>query len=417
MQGANHPDIHLLRRIRSLSQFDDGQLQKLATTLHIETATAGSCLVELGSTENSSLYLVQGALQGSTHDRQQIRFNGSEDGEIYPVAGIRPSMYRIVAEDEARFIKLYPEQLGEFARREIDPEPAEGADPFAIDDTAEQSMFEIQLFNDLLAGNLVLPSLPDVAQRIQQAYADNLVTPGTVGVIIQSDPVITAKMIMVANSALYRGHAAIESLQQAVVRLGLENTRKLVMSYVVKDLFNSKTSAMKTQMQAAWKNSVHVASLSRLLADRLDRFDVEQAQLAGLVHGIGEVAILQYAQQNDELRNDPVRLRQAVVTLRPQVTGMLLQEWNFAPDMVDVGQQCGDWFRNPADTPDLCDLVLIARYHAMIGSAEQKNLPPIAALPAFAKLGMGGLAIDEILEFLKKSRDKIRMIEAHLGSL
>ena len=278
-------------------------------------------------------------------------------------------------------------------------------------------MFQIQLFKDLLAGELKLPSLPDVAQRIQQAFADNLVTAQTVGVIIQSDPVITAKMIMVANSALYGGRAPIETLQQAVVRLGLENTRKLVMTFVVKELFNSETLTMRSHMRAVWKHSQHVASLCRLLAGQLDGFDVEQAQLAGLVHDIGEVAILQYAQQNETLRNNPEKLLEAVKSLRPQITGMLLQQWNFGAEFVTVGEEGEEWFRNPSDQPDLCDLVLIAQYHAMIGTPKQRSLPPIAALPAFAKLGMGNLAIEQGIEFMKTSRDKINSIEAHLGSI
>lgn len=416
MQGTNHPDINDLRRIRSLSQFNDQQLQHLAASMQIETADPGACLIEIGSCEKSSFYLVEGVLRGITHDQQETRFVCTSDSELEPIAQIRPSIYRVVAEEPVRFFRLYADQLADFARHEIEDQPRADNELFVIDETTEQSMFKIQLFKDLLAGDLKLPSLPDVAQRIQQAFADNLVTPETVGVIIQSDPVITAKMIMVANSALYGGRAPIESLKQAVVRLGLENTRKLVMTYVVKDLFNSKTSEMKTHMQTVWKHSMHVASLCRLLADRLDGFDAEQAQLAGLVHDIGEVAILQYAQQNEELRENPEKLLEAVKSMRPQITGMLLQEWNFGPEFISVGQECDDWFRNPADRPDLCDLVLIAQYHAMIGTPQQRNLPPIAALPAFAKLGMGKLEIEEIVEFLKKSRDKIKSIEANLES-
>lgn len=417
MQGTSHPDINSLRRIRCLSQFNDQQLQELATGLQIETANSGACLVELGSCEKSSLFLVEGVLRGITHDQQETHFACTSDGELHPIAQVRPSTYRIVAEEPVRFFRIYSEQLTDFARHKIEDEAEADAELFVIDETTEQSMFGIQLFKDLIAGDLKLPSIPDVAQRIQQAFADNLVTPETVGVIIQSDPVITAKMIMVANSALYGGRAPIESLQQAVVRLGLEQTRKLVMTYAVKDLFNSETSEMKAHMQAVWKHSMHVASLCRVLADHLEGFDVEQAQLAGLVHDIGEVAILQYAQQNDELRENPEKLLETVKSMRPQITGMLLQEWNFSPEFISVGQQSEDWFRNPTDSPDLCDLVLIAQYHAMIGTPQQRNLPPIAALPAFAKLGMGNLAIEEIIEFLKQSRDRIRSIEAHLGSL
>ena len=417
MVDTTHPDIASLRRIRSLSQFNDQQLENLATSLQIETAGPGQCLIDLGSCEKFSLYLVEGALRAITQDQQEIRFAYADDGELSPLAQIRPSMYRVVADEAVRFFRLYSDQLADFARHEIEGEPEDGIELVEIDQATEQSMFQIQLFKDLLAGKLKLPSLPDVALRIQQAFADNLVTAETVGVIIQSDPVITAKMIMVANSALYGGLAPIESLQQAVVRLGLENTRKLVMTYVVKELFNSETSEMRSHMHAVWKHSQHVASLCRLLAGRLDGFDVEQAQLAGLVHDIGEVAILQYAQQHEELRDNPEKLLEAVKSMRPQITGMMLEQWNFGPEFVTVGEGCEEWFRNPSDQPDLCDLVLIAQYHAMIGTPEQRSLPPIAALPAFAKLGMGNLAIEQIIEFMKTSRDKIKSIEAHLGSL
>jgi HD-like signal output (HDOD) protein len=224
-------------------------------------------------------------------------------------------------------------------------------------------------------------------------------------------------MIMFSNSALYGGRAPIESLQQAVVRLGLENTRKLVMTCMVQDLFNSATSEMKMHMHLVWKHSQHVASLCRLLAEQLDGFDVEQAQLAGLVHGIGAVAILQYAQQHEEMRDNSEKLLEAVKLMRPQITGMMLDQWKFGPEFVTVGEECEEWFRNPTDEPDLCDLVLIAQYHAMIGTPKQRSLPPIAALPAFAKLGMGNLKIEQIIEFMKTSRDKIKSIEAHLGSV
>jgi HD-like signal output (HDOD) protein len=417
MPGTSHPDITSLRRIRSLSQFNDQQLENLAKSLQIEAADPGQCLIDLGSCEKFSLFLVEGALRAITHDQQETRFAYTDDGELFPIAQTRPSMYRVVADTPVRFFRLYSDQLAEFARHQIEDEPGADIGLVEIDQNTEQSMFQIQLFKDLLAGDLKLPSLPDVAQRIQQAFADNLVTAETVGVIIQSDPVITAKMIMVANSALYAGRVQIESLQQAVVRLGLENTRKLVMAYAVSELFRSETLVMKSHMRAVWKHSQHVASLCRLLAGQLDGFDAEQAQLAGLVHDIGEVAILQYAQQNEELRDNPEKLLEAVKSMRPQITGMLLEQWNFGPEFVSVGEESEEWFRNPADKPDLCDLVLIAQYHAMIGTPQQRSLPPIAALPAFAKLGMGNLAIEQIIEFIKKSRDKIKLIESHLGSL
>ena len=415
MAGVTHPDITDLKRIRSLSQFDDDQLTRLSRKLELQMAGKNVCLLEHGCSDNYGLYLISGAADATTQDERVIRFEGSPDGELVPIAQLRPSMYRVVATEPVHYLKIYSDQLTEFAQR-LDNDTTE-IDVVEIDQSDEENALTIQLFQDLMSGELKLPSLPNVAQRIQQAFADDAVNAEKICTIIQSDPAITAKLIMIANSALYGGQAKIESLQQAVVRLGHETTRKQVMTYAVKELFKGKTSAMKSQMQNLWKHSQHVACLCRLMANHLEGFDVEQAQLAGLIHDLGEVAILHYAQENDELISNPDLLLDAVKKLRSQITGMLLKQWNFGSEFVTVGEECEDWFRNPGDQPDLCDLVLIAQYHAFIGTPEMKQLPPVQTLPAFAKLGMADLGVEQIMDFLKRSRTEIEAIEAHLGAI
>ena len=415
MEGASHPEITDLKRIRSLSQFDDAQLTSLAGKLELQHASKNSCLIERGCSESFSLYLIAGRLDATSQDENVTRFESDPASELFPIAQIRPSMYQVVAAEPVTYLKIYASQLTEFAQR-LENSDVE-MDVVEIEQSDEENALTIQLFQDLVSGNLKLPSLPNVAQRIQQAFADDAVNAESICTIIQADPAITAKLIMIANSALYAGQASIESLQQAVVRLGLETTRKQVMTYAVKELFQGKTSAMKAHMQKLWKHSQHVACLCRLMAGHLKRFDLEQAQLAGLIHDLGEVAILQYAQENEELIDNPELLLKAVKKLRPQITGMLLNQWNFGPEFVTVGEECEDWFRNPGDQPDLCDLVLIAQYHAYIGTAEMKGLPPVPSLPAFAKLGMGDLDVKQIIEFLKRSRNEIQAIEAHLSAI
>ena len=415
MGGGSHPQIADLKRIRSLSQFDDAQLTSLAGKLELQHASKNSCLIERGCSESFSLYLIAGTLNATSQDENVTRFESNPASELFPIAQIRPSMYQVVASEPITYLKIYASQLTEFAQR-LDNSDDE-MDVIEIEQSDEENALTIQLFQDLVSGNLKLPSLPSVAHRIQQAFADDAVNAESICTIIQADPAITAKLIMISNSALYGGQASIESLQQAVVRLGLETTRKQIMTYAVKELFQGKTSAMKAHMQKLWKHSQHVACLCRLMANHLKGFDLEQAQLAGLIHDLGEVAILQYAQDNEELIGNSALLLKAVKKLRPQITGMLLNQWNFGPEIVTVGEECEDWFRNPADQPDLCDLVLIAQYHAYIGSDDMKGLPPVPTLPAFAKLGMADLDVRQIIEFLKRSRNEIQAIESHLGAI
>jgi HD-like signal output (HDOD) protein len=321
----------------------------------LQNAAKNTCLIEHGCTDNFSLYLLTGTLDATAHDDRLTRFAASSDGELLPIAQIRPSIYRVVASEPVQYIKIFADQLTEFAQR-LHPDNGEMG-VVEIEQSAEESSLTIQLFQDIVSGNLELPSLPSVAQHIQQAFSDDAVNADSICTIIQSDPVITAKLIMIANSALYGGQAKFDTLQQAVVRLGFETTRNLVMTYAAKELFQGRTANMKAHMQKLWKHSQHVACLCRLMANHLAAFDLEQAQLAGLIHDLGEVAILQYAQQNEALIEKPELLLKAVKKLRPQITGMLLNQWNFGSEFVTVGEECEDWFRNPSDKPDLCDQI------------------------------------------------------------
>ncbi len=410
-----HPDIQTLQRIRSLSRFDKTQLQALAQQLEISTATKGELLMDHGYALEDSLYLIKGSLSAVSCDDVKTQFDASEDGDIDAVARLRPSIYRVTALGPTSYLRIRDSLLTEFAQT------LEGGDSSVelveVEQSDEENALTIELFQDLMSGNLKLPSLPHVAARIQQAFDDDAANAETVSQIIQTDPAITAKLIMIANSALYGGQASIESLQQAVVRLGAETTRKQVMIYAVKELFQARSEAVRKQMVELWKHCQQVASLSRLLAGKIGGFDPEQAQLAGLVHDLGEVAILHYAQDNPDLSDNPDLLQSACNNLRPQITGMVLNQWKFGADFVTVGEESEDWFRNPTDEADLCDLVMIAQYHSYIGSDRLQNLPPASTLPAFDKLGMGDIEVSQIVEFLQQSRGEIEAIESHLAAI
>ena len=209
-----YPDIASLRRIRNLSRFNNDQLGELATRLELRDAMPGECLIERGCSDAFSLYLIDGALEAVAHNGEVTRHESSADGELLPIAQIRPSMYQVVAVSPARYVTIGAELMNKVARlHEVEAQAAD-MDVVELDQTEEVNALTKQLFQDLLSGNLKLPSLPNVAHRIQQAFADDSVDAEIIGKLIQADPAITAKLIMIANSALYRGQAPIESFSR-----------------------------------------------------------------------------------------------------------------------------------------------------------------------------------------------------------
>jgi HD-like signal output (HDOD) protein len=285
-----------------------------------------------------------------------------------------------------------------------------------IEQSEEANRLTVSLCMDISNGSVSLPTMPEVIHKIQKEFADDDFDVGKITGLIQSDPSITAKLLKTANSPMYRGSAPIETLQQAILRMGMDVIRKQIMIYAASELFQSKSAGMKNRMQSLWKNCRKVSAFSRILAARSERFDAEMAQMAGLICDLGIVAILDYAQAHSDLYDDDAALDQTIRALYSQINGMLLYNWKLGDDVVTVGEESRNWFRNHRDEADLCDLVLVARYYSLMGTPAQKNLPSLSRMPAFRKLQLEFSAEDSI-SFIQESRAEVAAIESMLGAV
>ena len=140
------------------------------------------------------------------------------------------------------------------------------------------------------------------------------------------------------------------------------------------------------------------------------------AQMAGLICDLGIVAILDYAQTHGDLYDDDETLDHTIRALHSQINGMLLYQWKLGDDIVTVGEESRNWFRNHRDQADLCDLVLVARYYSLMGTPAEKSLPALSKMPAFLKLQLEFSAEDSA-SFVQESRTEVAAIENMLGSV
>jgi putative nucleotidyltransferase with HDIG domain len=110
--------------------------------------------------------------------------------------------------------------------------------------------------------------------------------------VIQVDPVLTAKVIRMVNSAYFGLYQEITSLKQAVVMLGMNTIKNVALSsaFLGKVSIKGKTGLNEEDF---WKHSLGVAVASRMIAKRLkvDLRYLEEYFIAGLIHDIGKVLI------------------------------------------------------------------------------------------------------------------------------
>lgn len=415
LEDITIPEVEQLKRISSLALFNDNELASLAATLEVFRLEKDEKLVSTGDVEDHYLFLLSGNAECRLSNGDRRPVISERDGKLLALTPIQPSPYDIVTTSEAEYLIIDKDELNRFTRL-LEPD-IEGIEVATIEQSDEANELTIAICREILGGGIRIPAMPDIALKIQEMFSKDDVEVATLSNLIQTDPAFSARLLRAANSALYRGGSSVDSLQQAIVRMGLETLRKQALVYAASEIFRETSKSMKARMQKLWRNSRRVAAFSRILAQRVDGYDPETAQMAGLLSDLGEVAIAQYVQDHDHLAYSEESLTQTIGSLRAQINGMLMHHWNLGDELITVAEESHDWFRNLQPQADLCDLVLIARYYSRLGIDGMGDLPVLSRLPAFHKLRAGGLDPRDSMPFLQESQAEVALIEDLLGSI
>jgi len=121
--------------------------------------------------------------------------------------------------------------------------------------------------------------------------ADDLGMP-ELAALVAKDAGMTGKILTVATSSAYHRNSRQPNLEQAMVALGTDMIKTLVISDSVFQTFNSFPNSGATDLRAFWKNSLMAAVLAREVARRIGYAQPEEAYLAGLLHNVGRLALL-----------------------------------------------------------------------------------------------------------------------------
>ncbi|MBQ1784504.1 MAG: HDOD domain-containing protein [Gammaproteobacteria bacterium] len=135
-----------------------------------------------------------------------------------------------------------------------------------------------------------MPSLPKLVQEIIQAFNQPNVDADLIAGKVMLDQVLTAKILRLANSSFYGGRRSIESANDAVVLLGFDALRNLVIASAVAGAFQNVAGHI--DFTAFWRKSYMVAALAKWLVRRCGARGPtpDTAFTAGLLHEIGSLA-------------------------------------------------------------------------------------------------------------------------------
>ena len=251
--------------------------------------------------------------------------------------------------------------------------------------TVDTDKFIAVIINDIKQNCLKLPSLPEIAIRVRKAVEDEHTTAIQIAKVINTDPALSARLLRVANSPIYRGTNPIETTQGAITRLGTAVVRNLVSSLVTQQLFQTQSPFLKARMKTLWSHSSEVAVISQAFTRKFTALAPDQAMLAGLLHDIGKLPILSRAEDFPEIMKNEAALDDAIDRMHTIVGKLMLETWKFPKEIIDVAADHEELGRI-GDKVDYVDVVLVANLHSYIGKKHRHAQVQWADVPALSKL-------------------------------
>ena len=200
-----------------------------------------------------------------------------------------------------------------------------------------------------------LPTLPVVVTRIMQKTVSEETSAGEVAELIAQDAALTAEVLRIVNSAYYSLRQPVSTVERAIVVLGFNTIKSVVLTASVVDLWEQVAASRDFDVEAFWEHSLGTAIACEVIAKVTGAAAPEDAFVAGLFHDLGKMVLNQFMGSIF-----------AEITGRVGKRGLLIREaesevMGFAHDRV------GEWLLTNWNIP-----------HAIVLGVANHHLPTLA---------------------------------------
>ncbi|OOV87151.1 HDOD domain-containing protein [Oceanospirillum linum] len=392
------------------SKLSEEHLILLCHRIEICQEPEGKEISPRGDNRSEELFLLSGRVTVFAEDGSEITLSAGDNRSRFSLLNLRPSPNLIVSQTETEFFLLDSDLL-----QSLQAESNNLSLPLTeilANDSSHPLV--LQFYRSLIQNKLSLPSLPEVTQKVSQIIVDEELNVDHMASLIAADASLAARLLKLANSPLYRAYEPISQLSEAIKRLGLNATRHLVLAFALQVQFQIPAAnwVRKRQLRS-WKESIQLAAICYVLAKKCTKIPPEEALLAGLLHNIGELPLVQFAAQYPELADDPDYLDQIMQEARGQAGAMILHRWNLPEALVTAVQHVDTWFYEPnSKDVTLTDILILARLHSMAMNDRSPSTPSISQVPSYEKIAPGPLTSQQRLEILEDAREQISEIKS-----
>jgi HD-like signal output (HDOD) protein len=185
-----------------------------------------------------------------------------------------------------------------------------------------------------------LSTLPTVYLALSEVMANPRSTAQAISQIVSSDPSSASRVLRLANSVLYGFPGRIDTISRAVVVLGFDEVRNLVLASSVLDLFSKQDSAFDFRPGDFWAHSIGVGIATRMIGQACRLSNAENLFVAGILHDIGKLVFFEFAEKEFTRALDQAnKCQQPLWESEMEILGMdhsqggrlLVENWNLPP--------------------------------------------------------------------------------------
>jgi diguanylate cyclase (GGDEF)-like protein len=183
-----------------------------------------------------------------------------------------------------------------------------------------------------------LPSLPTIAVEVLNLAQSDEVDIAEIARIISKDPALSSKILRTVNSSFYGRSQSVSQVSQALVILGLQSVKTLVLGFSLVGNLQKDTSKGFNLLDY-WRRSIYAATAAKTLAARTQMVQAEECFLAALLQDIGMLVLdLVLKEEYQEVYKKAGSHRELAAAehavlgaSHAEVTGFLAESWKLPP--------------------------------------------------------------------------------------
>jgi HD-like signal output (HDOD) protein len=266
-----------------------------------------------------------------------------------------------------------------------------------------QNQSLLDSINQLIAsGSFELPVFNHIAHNLQKLGTDEGLDIQEMERLIASDQALAAEVLRMANSPFYGGLVTINTIRNAIVRMGARQVRRLILLASQRAEYRARDRELSASLRLLWRHASVTALGAQWIAEQLHAKAIaEVCFIGGLLHDIGQLVILRAV---DELKQSPETggmispslIREVLMTAHCQLGHKLLSQWNIPEVYQRIAQNHHLEIFDSGDLP-----LIIVRLANEASKKLGVSLDPdtsimLAATPEASALKIGDILLAEL---------------------